>query len=202
MSSWWDQRIDISSTYHNDGFSDVDPNAISCKYSIYHHHEVALKARISLTLSLSLSLSAPIIHRSRQVFKTSSCVRSKLMKESPCWSANTNMSMLQFHWRTLLMNLSLLLQHYPACLLRLTWMFLKWEVSGHTAVGSWGVVSRISSRHLVAFLWNYRLALSHRALLASIWCIYTVRSIKVPIRKQSGNLLCDPCILISNAFLL
>ena len=36
-SSWWGQRMNMSSTYlsHIDGFSDVDPNAISLKYSMY-----------------------------------------------------------------------------------------------------------------------------------------------------------------------
>ena len=36
-SSWWGQRMNVSSTYlsHIDGFSDVDPNAISSKYSMY-----------------------------------------------------------------------------------------------------------------------------------------------------------------------
>ena len=36
-SSWWGQRMNVSSTYlsHIDGFSDVDPNVISSKYSMY-----------------------------------------------------------------------------------------------------------------------------------------------------------------------
>ena len=36
-SFWWGQRMNVSSTYlsHIDGFSDVDPNAISLKYSMY-----------------------------------------------------------------------------------------------------------------------------------------------------------------------
>ena len=35
-SSWWVQRMNISSTYlsHHDGFCDVDPNLISAKYSM------------------------------------------------------------------------------------------------------------------------------------------------------------------------
>ena len=35
-SSWWGQRINVSYTYlsHSDGFSDLDSNAISLKYSI------------------------------------------------------------------------------------------------------------------------------------------------------------------------
>ena len=37
-----------------------------------------------------------------------------------------------FHWRKLLMSLSLLLQHCPACLVHL-WWFLRWEVNGLTA---------------------------------------------------------------------
>ena len=36
-SSWWGQRTSVSSTYlsYIDGFSDLDPNAISLKYSKY-----------------------------------------------------------------------------------------------------------------------------------------------------------------------
>ena len=36
-SSWWDQRMNVSSAYlsHVDDFSNVDPNAISSKYSMY-----------------------------------------------------------------------------------------------------------------------------------------------------------------------
>ena len=36
-SSWWSQRMNVSSTYlsHIDGFSDVDPNVLSSKYSMY-----------------------------------------------------------------------------------------------------------------------------------------------------------------------
>ena len=36
--------------------------------------------------------------------------------------------------RTSLMSSSLLLQQYPACLVRLTWMVVRWEVSGRIAV--------------------------------------------------------------------
>ena len=37
ISSQWRQRTNVSSTYlsHNNGFSDVDTNAISSKYSMY-----------------------------------------------------------------------------------------------------------------------------------------------------------------------
>ena len=36
-SSWWGQRMNMSSTYlsHKDDFSDIDPNAISSQYSMY-----------------------------------------------------------------------------------------------------------------------------------------------------------------------
>ena len=36
-SSWWGQRMNVSSTYlsHIDGFSDVDPYSVSSKYSMY-----------------------------------------------------------------------------------------------------------------------------------------------------------------------
>ena len=36
-SSWWGQRMNVSSTYlsHIDGFSEVDPNPIFSKYSMY-----------------------------------------------------------------------------------------------------------------------------------------------------------------------
>ena len=75
---------------------------------IYHpHHQVTLLAWMSLTLSLSLSLSVslslslflsqsiPLIHHSRQVFKTTSCFRVELLSvcSCPCWSVNTGTSM-------------------------------------------------------------------------------------------------------------
>ena len=44
---------------------------------------------LSLSLSLSHSLSVSVVYCSRQVFQTTSCVRTELMLISSCWSANT-----------------------------------------------------------------------------------------------------------------
>ena len=52
-------------------------------------------------------------------------------------------------------------------------VFLRWEVSGRTAVVSWGVASRICSLQLGAFLCSFHQAFSPYVLSASMWCIHT-----------------------------
>ena len=59
---------------------------------------LSLSLSFSLSLSLSLSASIPIIHCSRHVFQTTSCVRTELMSVSSCWSANTGMSKKGHPW--------------------------------------------------------------------------------------------------------
>ena len=73
---------------------------------IYHHHyqigfpwlSLYLSIYLSLPLSLFQSPSAPIIQHSWQVFKTTSCVRAKLLKVSSCWSATTDTSSCRVPW--------------------------------------------------------------------------------------------------------
>ena len=85
----------------------------------YHHHHVALVARISLTLSRHSSLSFIALGRSSGQHPVSSysCwmyVRARRPAFArPC---------VGIHKSTSLMSSSLLLQQCPACLVRLTWI--------------------------------------------------------------------------------
>ena len=85
----------------------------------YHHHHIALVARISLTLSRHSSLSFIALGRSsgQQPVSSHSCwmyVRAgRLAFARPC---------VGIHKSTSLMSSSLLLQQCPACLVRLTWI--------------------------------------------------------------------------------
>ena len=87
----------------------------------YHHHHVVLVARISLTLSRHFSLSFIASGRSSGQHPASShsCwiyVRAgRPAFARPC---------VRVHRSTSLMSSSLLLQQYPACLVRLTWIVL------------------------------------------------------------------------------
>ena len=86
---------------------------------IYHHHHVALVARISLTLSRHSSLSFIALGRSpgQHPVSSHSCwmyVRAgRPAFARPC---------VGVHKSTSLMSLSLLLQQCPACLVHLTWI--------------------------------------------------------------------------------
>ena len=86
---------------------------------IYHHHHIALVARISLTLSRHSSLSFIALGRSsgQQPVSSHSCwmyVRAGHPAFArPC---------VGIHKSTSLMSWSLLLQQCPACLVRLTWI--------------------------------------------------------------------------------
>ena len=81
---------------------------------IYHHHHIVLAARI-----YPLSPLLPIVHRPRQVFRTTyphiwMYVRAgRPAFARPC---------VGIHKSTSLMSSSLLLQQCPACLVRLTWI--------------------------------------------------------------------------------
>ena len=85
----------------------------------YHHHHIALVARISLTLSRHSSLSFIALGRSsgQQPVSSHSCwmyVRAgRPAFARPC---------MGIHKSTSLMSYSLLLQQCPACLVRLTWI--------------------------------------------------------------------------------
>ena len=86
---------------------------------IYHHHHIALVARISLTLSRHSSLSFIALGRSlgQHPVSSHSCwmyVRAgRPAFARPC---------VGIHKSTSLMSSSLLLQQCPACLVRLTWI--------------------------------------------------------------------------------
>ena len=85
----------------------------------HHHHHVALVARISLTLSRHSSLSFIALGRSsgQHPVSSHSCwmyVRAdRPAFERPC---------VGVHKSTSLMSSSLLLQQWPACLVRLNWI--------------------------------------------------------------------------------
>ena len=64
------------------------------------------------------------------------------------------------------MSSSLLLQQYPACLVRLAWIVF--VIGGRTVGVLWGVATRTCSRLLAAFLCNCSLASSPAFLLASM----------------------------------
>ena len=99
-------------------------------YWLYHHHHVALVARISLTLSRHSSLSFIALGRSsgQHPVSSHSCwmyVRAgRPAFARPC---------VGVHKSTSLMSSSLLLQQCPACLVRLTWIVFviggKWPYS-------------------------------------------------------------------------
>ena len=86
---------------------------------VNHHHHIALVARISLTLSRHSSLSFIALGRSsgQHPVSSHSCwmyVRAgRLAFARPC---------VGIHKSTSLMSSSLLLQQWPACLVRLTWI--------------------------------------------------------------------------------
>ena len=92
-----------------------------CAYACmgYHHHHIVLAARISLTLSRHSSLSFIALGRSsgQQPVSSHSCwmyIRAgRPAFARPC---------VGIHKSTSLMSSSLLLQQYPACLVRLTWI--------------------------------------------------------------------------------
>ena len=86
-----------------------------------------LLAQIFRTLSLSLSPFIPFIHRSRQVFQTTSYIHTEPLYVSSCWLANTG----SFVLRDPLENVTyefVLASPEVSCLVRLIWMVL--EIGG------------------------------------------------------------------------
>ena len=79
-----------------------------------HHHYVVLLARISLTLSRHFSLSFIASGRSSLVSSHSCCMYVRAGRPAFAWSY------AGVHRSTSLMSSSLLLQQFPACLVRLT----------------------------------------------------------------------------------
>ena len=61
-----------------------------------------------------------------------------------------------------------------ACLVRLTFMVLRWAVSGLTAAVLCGAAFKVCSKHYITFLYCSHLAFSPCVLLASLLYIHTV----------------------------
>ena len=123
----------------------------------HHHHHVVPPARISLALSRHFSLSFIASGRSSGLHPVSShrcCMYIRAGR--PAFAR----PYVEVHWSTTLMSSSLLLQQYPACLVRLTWIVF---VMGGRWPYSWCLVcvaARTCSILLAAFLSNCRLASS------------------------------------------
>ena len=64
----------------------------------------------------------PIVHRLRQVFRATTCILPELLYVCSSWSSCFYSAICGVHWSTSLMNSFLLLQLYPVCLVRLTWI--------------------------------------------------------------------------------
>ena len=100
---------------------------------VYHHHVVPL-TRISLTLTRHFSLSFIASGRSSGLHPVSShscCMYVRAGRLAFAWPY------VGIHRSTSLMSSSLLLQQYPACLVRLTWMVF---VMGRRWPYSWFLV--------------------------------------------------------------
>ena len=113
-------RVSASILYDNDYYA-TDTHLQEYNH---HHHHVVQEARISLTLSRHFSL----------LFITSGRSSGPQPVSSPsCWMyvragrpafARPYMGV---HWSTSLLSSSLLLQQWPACLVRLTWIVFVME---------------------------------------------------------------------------
>ena len=68
-------------------------------------------------------------------------------------------------------------------LLRLTLMFVKWDVDGRTVL--WGTASRICSKQCVAFLCSSYVAFCSSVSLASTWCIHRVVLTKPQLERNT-----------------
>ena len=137
---------------------------------IYHHHHVMLLARILLTLSLTIPLYYPSLPVSLLDF-----IRS------PYWADVDNfymvvkishVSMKRVHSITSLMSSFLLLQQWPAWLVRLIWMVLELGDSWPYSCCFAGCCSRICSLYLVVFLSNTHQGFSQSAKSTSMQCIH------------------------------
>ena len=84
-----------------------------------HYHHVVPLARISLTLSCHFSLSFIAFGRSTGLHPVSSHSCCMYVRAGRPAFARPHVGV---HWGTSLMSSSLLLQQYPACLVRLTWI--------------------------------------------------------------------------------
>ena len=89
--------------------------------SIWHKSKPSSSCRVASTdISDPLSPLLPIIYRLRQVFRVTSCVLTYLLYVRSSWLSCFCTAICGVHRSTSLMSSSLLLQQYPACLVRLT----------------------------------------------------------------------------------
>ena len=126
------------------------------KTSRNHHYHVTLPARISLTLSCHPSLSS-IAPGMSSVLNPVSIQRWCMLVQAghpafarPCDAVHRSISSTCS---------LLLLQQCPACVARLTLIFL-WAFGGHITAVSWSSASRTYSILLTVTLCNRRLAFS------------------------------------------
>ena len=127
----------------------------------HHHHHVVPPARVSLTLSRHFSPSFIASGRFSGLHPVSSLSCCMYVRAGrPAFTR----PYVGVHRSTSLMSSSLLFQQFPACLIRLTWIFSWWEVGGRIVSALWGVASRTCSILLAAFLCNCRLAFSPAVL--------------------------------------
>ena len=139
--------------------------------SLYHHHHVALSARIFLTLSRHPSLSSIVFGRSsvlHSVLVQSYCMYVRAGRPAfarPCEGV---------HRSTSLTSSSLLLQQCPACLVRL--IFIVFMTGGRWPYSCCFVGCCLQDLFNIALtiLCNCRQVFSPYVLLASTWCIHIV----------------------------
>ena len=125
------------------------------RFGISHHHDVVPLARISLTLFRHFSLWFIASGRYLALHPVSSQSCCMYVRAGRPAFARPYVGVYR---STSLISSSLLLQQCPACLVRLTWIVLWWEVGGRIVGALWGVASRTCSILLAAFLCSYRLA--------------------------------------------
>ena len=117
----------------------------------------------------SLLPSITIIHHSWQIFSTALSV----------WSANTGVSMCWSSWGNFAHEFVLTSPAVPHVFFVFLVEFVRWKVSGQTAVVSWGASSRICSKWHIAFICSSHLASSLHISLVSKWCIDSLEEIQI-----------------------
>ena len=130
-----------------------------------------------------LSPLIPIVHRLWQVFRATSRILTQLLYVCSSWSSCFCSAICGVHRSTSLMSSSLLLQQFPAWLVRLAWIVFLMEAGGRIVGVLWGVASRTCSILLAVFLCNCRLA-SPAVLVVSKLCIYIAVSIR-PLPRRN-----------------
>ena len=140
----------------------------------HHHHHVVPLSRISLILSRHFSLSLIASARSSGLHPVSSHSCCMYVRAGRPAFARPYAGI---HGSTSLMSSSLLLQQYPACLVRQIWIVFGMGAGGCIVGALWGVAARTCSILLSTFLCNCRLASSRAVYLAFKSCIHIAVSI-------------------------